>query len=160
MGETGRTGDTGGTGDAEACEGGPSEVPDVDRRTPARRAGDATEAAAARYLEARGLVRLARQYVRRVGELDLVMVEPGTGRIVFVEVRCRASGERDAALSVDAAKRRRLRRVAAAWLQRHADPRRPARIDVLGMAPASGDPRGPLWEGYRVRWLRGAVDDG
>ena len=110
---------------------------------------------------------LARQYVRRVGELDLVMVEPGTGTIVFAEVRYRASGARGgAALSVDARKRRRLRATASAWLQRHADPRRPARIDVLGLGPAGAadDPRRPgrpgdvRWEGRWLTWLPGAVD--
>ena len=130
----------------------------VDRRTAARRAGDAAEAVAARFLESRGLVTLARQWTRRVGELDLVMVEPDTGTIVFVEVRWRArGGAGGAALSVDARKRRRLRRAASAWLQRHADPRRPARIDVLGLAPAGRD-ASERWEGRAVAWLPGAVD--
>ena len=145
----------------------------TDGRTPERCAGDAAEAAAARFLVARGLVPLARQYVRRVGELDLVMVEPGTGTIVFAEVRYRTSNARGgAALSVDARKRRRLRATASAWLQRHADPRRAARIDVLGLCPDAGrnalDPGGPdptpedgasvtRWEGYRLTWLPGAV---
>ena len=143
--------------------------PTPDRRTSRRRAGDAAEASAARFLAARGLVPLARQWARRIGELDLVMVCPRTGTIVFVEVRYRASGTRGGATgSVDARKRRRLRLAAAAWLQRHADPRRPARIDVIGMMPgapleASGEPRaargaGVAWEGYRLDWRPGAVE--
>ena len=156
--------------------------PIADRRTSGRRAGDAAEAAAARFLESRGLVPLARQYVRRIGELDLVAVDPATGTIVFAEVRYRGSTARGGAVaSVDARKRARLRRTARAWLQRHADPRRPARIDVIGMAPGAPGPgtggsgtdgAGPDdagergagavvdWEGYRLTWLPGAVDGG
>ena len=144
--------------------------PAPDRRTSRRRAGDAAEASAARFLAARGLVPLARQWARRVGELDLVMVCPRTGTIVFVEVRYRASGARGGPTgSVDAPKRRRLRLAATAWLQRHADPRRPARIDVIGMMPGAPDAsggrsasatRGPgvAWEGYRLDWRPDSVD--
>ena len=132
-----------------------------DRRTGRRRAGDAAEAVAARLLESAGLVVLARQWTRRVGELDLVAVEPGPGTIVFVEVRYRAAGV--AVETVGAAKRRRLRSAAAAWLQRHADPRRPARIDVIGLAPARPHDAAPagatLREGYLITWLADAASD-
>ncbi len=141
--------------------------PGHDTRTSRRRAGDAAEAVACRHLESAGLVALERQYLRRIGELDLVMVEPGTGTIVFVEVRYRADARRGGALaSVTAAKRRRLGLTAAAWLQRHADPRRAARIDLVGLSPAdvAAAPRAPgddfrtaIVEGYRVEWLRGTV---
>lgn len=140
-----------------------------DRRTSRRREGDRAEAAACRFLVNAGLVPLDRQFLRRIGELDLVLVEPGTGTIVFVEVRYRADARRGgAAASVDAAKRRRLRRTAAAWLQRHADARRPARIDVVGLAPVrpraaarAGEVRGARgkpWEDYLLTWVRAAVD--
>ena len=96
------------------------------------------------------------------------MVEPATGTIVFVEVRYRGDVRRGgAAASVDARKRGRLRLAASAWLQRHADPRRPARIDVVGLAPGAragapvrarpGEPVPVAWEGYALLWLPGAV---
>ena len=135
--------------------------PPGDARTDRRRAGDAAEAVAARLLESAGLVVLARQWTRRVGELDLVAVEPGPGTVVFVEVRYRASGA--AVETVGAAKRRRLRSAAAAWLQRHADPRRPARIDVIGLTPARSRGTAPagatLREGYLITWLTDAGSD-
>ncbi len=76
---------------------------------------DAAEERARRYLEGQGLRCLARNYSTRRGELDLVMADgPVT---VFVEVRRRSRGDYGGALaSVTAAKRRRLRRAAAAWL--------------------------------------------
>ncbi|MDR2164938.1 MAG: YraN family protein [Zoogloeaceae bacterium] len=80
--------------------------------------GARAEAIAAGYLEARGLVIVARNYRVRGGEIDLIA---RSGKVtVFVEVRLRrhpAFGS--AADSITVAKRKRLIRTARHWLATH-----------------------------------------
>ncbi len=132
-------------------------------RTARQRRGDEAEASAGRFLESRGLVVLERGHTRRCGEIDIVCVDPATGTIVFVEVRFRSRHDFGGPLaSVTRAKVVRLRKTAAAWLQRHADPRRPARIDVIGLSPDDPPPEQTLlnpvvyWEGHKLCWLQSA----
>ena len=131
------------------------------RKTSQQERGEVAEASAARFLESRGLVVLDRGYVRRTGELDLICVDPTSRAVVFVEVRYRHSLQYGGPLqSITPAKTRRLRLTAHAWLQRHADPHRPARIDVVGISPAKADNQGPQkefdWEGNYVTWVQSA----
>ena len=96
------------------------------------------------YLVSRGLEPLARNWQRRLGELDLVLRErtPDGPVTVFVEVRYRRYAAFGGGLaSVDVGKRARLRRAARAWLQRHGDPDDIARIDVVAVGPDAGSPR-------------------
>ena len=73
--------------------------------------GRRAERRAERYLRGNGLRSVARNYRRRSGEIDLVMLHDEV--LVFVEVRYRGRGARVSPLdSVDAAKRRRLTRTA------------------------------------------------
>ena len=115
-----------------------------------RDTGQAFEAAARAYLERAGLVTLAANVSYRFGELDLVMREGDT--LVFAEVRYR----RDArfgggAVSVTAAKRRRIALAAAAFLAAHPQHgRSPCRFDVIAIA---GSPEQP-----RIEWLQAAFD--
>ena len=120
--------------------------------------GAQVEAAARAYLLRAGLRDVAANANFRLGELDLVMLDgSGTGpdTLVFVEVRYRRhSGFGGGAMSVDAAKRRKLVRAAQQFLlvhPRYADA--PCRFDVIA---AEGDPGAP-----RLTWLRDAfrVDD-
>lgn len=73
--------------------------------------GEAAEDRALRYLQARGLSVIARNYRCKTGEIDLVMRDVA-GTLVFVEVRARVarSAQRfgGAAASVTPAKQRRL----------------------------------------------------
>lgn len=117
----------------------------TDRRTEARRRGDAAEEAALHLLGAAGLVLLARNVRFKVGELDLVMREGGT--LVIVEVRRRRHGDwGDALASIDRGKARRLVRAAAALLQRHPHwAAGPCRFDVVAFDA-----------GQTPRWLRDA----
>ena len=81
--------------------------------------GDAAEALAAAFLEARGLSIVARNYRCRFGEIDLIAKSGGT--LVFVEVRARTSDAfGGAAGSITRAKRRRLVAAARHYLARHA----------------------------------------
>jgi len=142
-----------------------SDPASSDRPVPMRkRRGDAGEALAARHLQAAGLIILERGYRRRVGEIDLIAVEPASGTLVFVEVRYRASMASGGPLaSIDARKRVRLMRTVRAWLAaRRADPRRPVRIDVVGITSSSRDLDPREWQrvdDVALRWVRHALSD-
>jgi putative endonuclease len=115
--------------------------------------GAAAEDAALARLSAEGLRLLARNARYPFGELDLVMLDGAC--VVFVEVRRRASDRfGGAAMSVDAAKRRKLARAAQAWLSSHRQfANASCRFDVVAVAPASG--------GLGCDWIRSAftMDD-
>jgi putative endonuclease len=77
--------------------------------------GAAAEALAADYLEARGLVIVARNYRCRGGEIDLIA--RNRDLLVFVEVRLRSGAAfGGAAASITAAKRRRIALAARHYL--------------------------------------------
>jgi putative endonuclease len=101
--------------------------------------GTRSERAAARFLRRLGCRILARNYVSPHGELDLVAEQAGC--VIFVEVRSTGGGdpERPAA-SVDAAKQRRLTRLALHYLQKHRLLNHPARFDVLSVTWPAGRP--------------------
>ena len=119
----------------------------VDRRA----RGALVEAAARRHLLDAGLRELAANANYRGGELDLVMLDASGGDcVVFVEVRYRShQGFGGGAMSVDAAKRRKLVHAAQLFLSAHRELRNaPCRFDVI---EADGDPVAP-----RINWLRDA----
>jgi putative endonuclease len=119
----------------------------IDRRA----IGRAAEQRAADCLLGAGLSILARNYLCRMGELDIVALEGHV--LVIAEVRLRAHPcYGGAAASVTRRKRRRLVRAAAHLLARHPQyARLPARFDVM-VVPA--DAAAP------VQWLRGAFEAG
>lgn len=123
----------------------------------ARRRGDAAEARALAWLQARGLVLVERNYRvargphARGGEIDLILRERD-GTLVFCEVRARrGAAQGGAAASVGAAKRQRLLYAAQHYLQRYVSPPR-CRFDVVAI---DGDATSG-----RLDWLRGAFDAG
>lgn len=123
-----------------------------------RRRGDAAEARALAWLQARGLVLVERNYRvakgprARGGEIDLVLRDRD-GTLVFCEVRARrGAAQGGAAASVGAAKRQRLLLAAQHYLLRFASPPR-CRFDVVAI---DGDDQ----DGSRIEWLRGAFDAG
>ena len=93
--------------------------------------GRAAEQRALDVLTAAGLVLVSRNFRTRRGEIDLVMRDGQT--LVFVEVRLRSSNRHGGAVSsLDAAKRRRLRAAAGAFIARHpAFANAPARFDLV-----------------------------
>jgi len=122
------------------------------------------------FLAERGLEPISGNWRRRLGEIDLVMRDSTSGTIVFVEVRYRGGGAHGGGLaSIDRHKRNRMRRAALAWLQAHADPDTPARIDAVavGPTPPSGSiPSGEDGErvvvrrnGYLLEWVVSAVEE-
>jgi len=107
---------------------------------------------ALRYLQARGLRLLERNYrvargpSRRGGEIDLILRDHD-GTLVFVEVRARRQGSAagGAAASVGWAKRARLVYAAQSYLAR-LPVLPPCRFDVVAV------------DGDRVQWLSAAFD--
>jgi len=97
------------------------------------RLGRTGERLAAEHLERRGFSILARNHRTRWGELDLIAAD--ARRIVFCEVKTRRAGSVGPFEGLREAQQRRLRRMAAAWLQEHADrPRTPElRFDAIGV---------------------------
>jgi putative endonuclease len=115
--------------------------------------GDAAEARALAWLQARGLTLVQRNYRvalgprARGGEIDLIM-RGADGTLVFVEVRQRAGRSHGgAAASVTATKQHRVVRAAQHYLLRLATPP-PCRFDVLAI------------EGDHIEWLQAAFDAG
>jgi putative endonuclease len=75
------------------------------------------EALAATYYQKRGAMLLARNWRSGRDELDLVVLEGAV--VVFVEVKTRTAEQAGAGwFAVDQRKRRALRRVVRAWIQR------------------------------------------
>lgn len=93
-----------------------------------------------RYLKNKGLRTLARNYLCKVGELDLVMVDHD-GALVFVEVRSRADesfGPVEA--TITPAKRARVARAARHFLAVHKIEDRPLRFDVITLVLGHSGP--------------------
>lgn len=125
---------------------------------PRQQLGAAGEDLAAAHLTAAGLEvrhrnwRTSVEHVR--GEVDIVALDGSA--LVLVEVRTRTAGTAQvgtAAESVDAAKRRRLRRLRALYLQAHPH-EGPVRGDVVTVEVA--DPAAVAPTSARIVHLRGA----
>lgn len=76
---------------------------------------------------------LARNHRTRWGEIDVIAADEQ--RIVFCEVKTRRAGAANPFEGLREAQCRRLRRMAAAWLQSASDRPRPAelRFDAIGV---------------------------
>ncbi|GAA0817096.1 YraN family protein [Ralstonia mannitolilytica] len=109
--------------------------------------GDAGEDRALRYLQARGLSVVTRNYRCKAGEIDLVMRD-AAGALVFVEVRARVARSTQrfggAAASVTPAKQRRLIAAAEDFLAQQAQDVPACRFDVIAI------------DGTRIEWMRDA----
>jgi len=108
------------------------------------------EARAADYLRRRGYRIVARNV--RAGGVEIDLIVRRGALVVFVEVKTRRSrslGPPEQA--VDARKRARLVRGAAAWLHAHPSAARRIRFDVIVCEPDEGG-------GWRLRHLEAAFD--
>jgi putative endonuclease len=114
-------------------------------RTELQEIGRSGEDRALAYLQQQGLTLVARNFLCKVGELDLIMRDGG--HLVFVEVRERNNpGFGGAAASISPAKQRRIVRAAQFYLLR-CKPLPPCRIDIVAI------------DGDRINWLRNAIID-
>jgi putative endonuclease len=114
-----------------------------------QRLGEAGERLAERYLEARRLVVLARNFRCRAGELDLICRDADV--LVVVEVRLRSRRDFGGALaSIGAAKRRRIVRATQYFLLR--DPQwrhHRLRFDVVALQGAADG-------SAQIEWIKDA----
>jgi putative endonuclease len=105
------------------------------------------EQAAAEYLERSGMRILARNWRCSVGEIDIVAAERRV--LVICEVKTRSGARYGTPLeAITRAKLRRLRRLAAAWLQANGVLFEEIRIDVVGL---TREPSG----GFAIEHVRG-----
>src|SRR3984893_731871 len=119
--------------------------------TARQQSGRRAEELAAEFLRAQGFESLERNYLRRLGELDVIARRADL--LVIAEVRTRSSAAfGGAATSVDRRKQQRITRAAAGLLQQRADPARPAvRFDVIVVS----DPHGAA---PRLEWIQHAFE--
>jgi putative endonuclease len=119
------------------------------RRTQKQLIGQAAENIAADFLRSKGLEVLERNYLRRLGELDIVARDQDV--LVVAEVRTRANDRYGgAAASVDARKQQRLVRAASQLLQQRRElAHLRVRFDVIAVLGVDG-------ESPRVDWIRHA----
>jgi putative endonuclease len=97
------------------------------------RLGRVGEQLAAEHLERRGFAIVARNHRTRWGEIDVIAADEQ--RIVFCEVKTRRAGSGGPFDGLREAQCRRLRRMAAVWLQEQRQrPRTPElRFDAIGV---------------------------
>ncbi|MEJ2702917.1 MAG: YraN family protein [Sedimentisphaerales bacterium] len=96
-----------------------------------RRLGRWGEKRCERFLKRKGFKTVARNFLCKTGELDLVMVDPD-GTLVFVEVKTRANeefGPTESAITYN--KKTRMHRAARYFLATHHIEDRPLRFDVV-----------------------------
>ena len=111
-----------------------------------RQTGTLAENSAAAFLESQGFTIVARNFQRRVGEIDVVA--RAGDLLVVAEVRTRASDRYGgAAASIGRGKQRRVAATAALFLQQRPDLRRcRVRFDVLILRDGN------------IEWLKAAFD--
>jgi putative endonuclease len=121
--------------------------------TQRQQTGRRAEDLAAEFLRAQGCTILARNFRRRLGELDLVARRDGV--LVIAEVRTRADIRYgSAAASVDRRKQRRIARATQLLLQQRAElARLPVRFDVIVVTDV--DARAP-----GIEWIQHAFEGG
>jgi putative endonuclease len=119
--------------------------------TARQQSGRRAEELAAEFLRAQGFEILQRNYLRRLGELDVIARRADL--LVIAEVRTRSSAAfGGAAASVDRRKQQRIIRAATALLQQRAELARLAvRFDVIVVS----DPHGAA---PRIEWIRHAFE--
>ena len=84
-----------------------------------------------KFLKKKGLKKLARNFLCKSGEIDIIMVDTD-GTVVFVEVKTRANEDFSSAESaITTAKQTRMNRAARYFLTTHKIEDRPFRFDVV-----------------------------
>ena len=97
-----------------------------------RQTGNHGEALAKAFLEEAGYWILALNAHQRLGEIDLIAVDPETDELVFAEVKARNKSLGFPEEAVDRRKLKKLEQAALIWLDRHQEDRA-WRIDVLAV---------------------------
>jgi len=85
-----------------------------------RRVGNKAEALALNYLKQQGLKLVEQNYLSKLGEIDIIMLDNANDTLVFVEVRYRKNTNfGSAASSVSRSKQTKLIRAAQLFLKKH-----------------------------------------
>jgi putative endonuclease len=112
-----------------------------------RTLGERGELAAKKFLKSLGYVIIAHGTRGPFGELDIIAVDGKT--VVFVEVKTRRSHDAGhPADAVDLRKRRRLTRLALAYLKRHELLENRARFDIVAVTWSLGEKK-PMIEHFK-----------
>lgn len=114
--------------------------------------GEAQELHAAHFLQSKGLKLLSTNYLCRLGEIDLIMIDGK--QLVFIEVRYRKSATHgSAAESVTTTKQKRIIRAAQHYLSsKGIDQQYSCRFDVIALSPARTD------DSLSIQWIPAAFD--
>ncbi len=89
------------------------------------------EKRAQKFLKKQGYTTLAKNYLCKTGELDLVMAETD-GTIIFVEVKTRSTEDfAEPEDAITTSKKQRMSRAAQYFLNSHNIENRPCRFDVV-----------------------------
>ncbi len=104
------------------------------------------------YLTQQGLTLVQQNYLTKVGEIDLIMLDVQTQVLVFVEVRYRRNAHFGSAVeSVDRAKQLKIIRTAQHYLQQqHEFDEYICRFDVIGL---ESDLKYPT-----INWIKDAFE--
>jgi len=104
------------------------------------RLGSRGEALAWNFLRKKGYAILEKNYRTRLGEMDLIARKEGT--LIFIEIKTRRDHQFGAPEeAVDWRKRKKLTRVAQAYLQTRGLENQPSRFDVLSIRwDGTGEP--------------------
>ena len=115
-----------------------------------RKIGNQAEGVALEYLSAHGLELIEQNYLTKMGEIDIIMLDKSEQTLVFVEVRYRQNTYFGSATdTVDQNKQAKLVRTAQYYLQQHSKYQEfICRFDVVGV---ESDLKYP-----RINWIKDA----
>jgi putative endonuclease len=117
-----------------------------------RQIGNQAEDVALEYLTQQGLTLVQQNYLTKVGEIDLIMLDVQTQVLVFVEVRYRRNAHFGSAVeSVNRVKQLKIIRTAQHYLQKqHEFDEYICRFDVIGL---ESDLKYPT-----INWIKDAFE--
>lgn len=111
-----------------------SGIQPMERQHSNKETGVLGEEVAARFLASRGYRVLERNFRCKGGEVDIVASAPGTGCLVFAEVKARRGTTFGLPQqAVTPFKQRQIAKAALFWLSRHRQHDRDARFDVIAV---------------------------
>lgn len=120
----------------------------MSEKTPQQKLGHHTETLARKYLEARGLICIKRNFNCKLGEIDLIMRDKET--LAFIEVRYRGQSRHATPLeSISYYKQRKLTRTAQVFLKRHyQNTPPPCRFDAIAITSGQKE--------HKIIWIKDA----
>lgn len=117
-----------------------------------RQTGNQAENLALQYLEKNGLKFIEQNYLTKMGEIDLIMLDKSEQSLVFVEVRYRKSTYFGSAIdTVNSSKQKKLIRAAKYFLLKHSQYNDfICRFDIIGL---ESDLKCP-----KINWIKNAFE--